>query len=126
MIRNIPKMTLKVELIGNTEATIYLLYVSDMFINNKNSIKTSNNWEYKTGSMFSINLYNGTVIIPVLPDIDIDLINFKFTSDRTRQILLKDFNDSLLQWSSDHFFRSNKIFNVKPHIKFNGKLWVIF
>jgi hypothetical protein len=121
-----PKMTLSVELIGEFKVDINLLHITNMFINNNNEIKTKNRWSYRRSDYFSIEPMKGVVFLPQKPNIDKDIHEINFINDYFRKFLLKDFYESLIDWSSNHFFKTNKIYHPNPHIEFNDKLWIIY
>jgi len=122
----VPKMTLYIDLLGKTRANIKLLHITNMFIDKPNQIYTPNQWTYNSGNRFSVNTMLGTVMLPHRPNANLDVSKLSFTSDNTRKIMLKDFNQSVLEWSSNHFFKVNKTFHETPHIKYVDKLWVIY
>jgi len=120
-----PKMTLRIELKGDKQATIKLLHVTDAFTREYKEIYTANQWVLRRGPHFTINMFRGVITFP--PKIDDNCnVTLSFTSDRTRRILLRDISNTLLLWSRDMFFRSNKSFSEEPSIRYHKKLWIIY
>jgi len=122
----VPKMTLRVELVGEKQVKIRLLHVTDIFVNRPHKIRTRNQWTYTSGEFFNLDLIRAKVVLPTKLDLNISEVVLDFSSDGTRKILLRDFNKSLSEWSSDHFFKINRIFSDTPCIRFHKKLWIIY
>jgi len=126
----IPKMTLRVELIGTTGAEIKLINVSNIYtrsgtlISGGKSIQTDNGWIFFIGNEFKINKAPKIITIPQSPNKHKDTLSFQ--NDKDRKEVLKEFHTALLQWSGNKIFKDKIVFDKTPNIKFFKDVWIIF
>ena len=120
-----PKITLSVDLIGDHEATIKLMYVTSVF-GDTSAIYTHNQWEIRKGPQFKVNVVRGIIILPVRPNKVKDQVTLHFSTDGIRKELLRNLSEALLQWSGDMFFKSVSYFEEEPFLRFNRELWIIY
>jgi len=126
-----PKMTLKVELIGNNGAVIKLVQVTDIYsksglmLNVGHNVYTDNDWMFFIGQNFSVNKRTKVFIVPKNPHKHEDTIYFN--DDDERRKVLKDIHTALIHWSGSYVFNNKSVFNNQtPKIKYHKNIWIIF
>jgi hypothetical protein len=122
-----PKMTLRLDLIGDDQVSIKLIQITNTYtrkVGVENNIFTKNGWMFFVNNMFSINIHSKFIIIPKNPVKDIDILIFK--NDRERKKVLKEINDTLLQWSGNEIFNDIKLLSNEPYIRYYKDMWIIF
>ena len=128
MYRNSPKLMLRIDLKGDKEVDVILVLLDKYYTNHhkgSNSFYSKDGFIIYRGNIFTV-FKSGCLHLPTnFINGNRQSVKLVFDSDENRHKFLKNFKNTLLEWSKSVFWFG---FSEEEKIKltYTGKVWILF